>query len=407
MSNDENFAAAYREHYWAVSRYVARRLDGRSSEVEEVVAEVFTVAWRRRADLPPAPLPWLYGVARNCLANAVRGYGRRRRLVDRLGNDESAHGRQVAVGPEAEAPGAWVHEALARLSPADQEVLRLTAWEELGVEEVAVVLGCGVRAAAMRLHRARRRLRAEIDRLAVLGGAGRCVEVPRCVLVAAGRRGWSRSSPRPFGATAPQSPRRTIAMADELELLRSANPFTSDGPLYGDGPLDHHAERGLNRLLHDRRSRRRRLQWSLVATAAVAATVLTLVLGGPSSTPAVAAPRALVVQAHSTPVSLKQLAALAAATAVDGTPALRKGTHVQSWSLGMSDDKPPVTIPEERIVRWNADDSHTERVVEDGHVLKDTTYPPSWSDVPPDARPPHDVAGLRAYLQETAYSKTR
>lgn len=195
-------------------------------------------------------------------------------------------------------------------------------------------------------------------------------------------------------------------MADELELLRVANPFTGDGPLYGDGPLDHQAERGLNRLLHERRSRRRRVLWSLAATAAVGATVLTLVLGGPSGTPAVAAPRPLVVQAHSTPVSLKQLAALATAVAVDGTPALRRGTHVQTWSLGMSDDKPPVTVPEERIVRWNPDASHTERLVADGHVLKETTYPPSWSDVPPDARPPHDVAGLRAYLQEAAYSRT-
>ncbi|MFJ5212869.1 RNA polymerase sigma factor [Streptomyces nigra] len=165
MSNDEIFAAAYREHYWAVSRYVARRLDGRTSEVEEVVAEVFTVAWRRRGDLPDAPLPWLYGVARNCLANAVRGYRRRRRLVDRLGNDDAAHGRHIAAGPDAEPPGAWVHDALARLSPADQEVLRLAAWEELGVEEIAVVLGCGRRAASMRLHRARHRLKAEIDRL--------------------------------------------------------------------------------------------------------------------------------------------------------------------------------------------------------------------------------------------------
>lgn len=165
MSNDEIFAAAYREHYWAVSRYVARRLDGRTSEVEEVVAEVFTVAWRRRADLPGSPLPWLYGVARNCLANAVRGYGRRRRLVDRLGNDETAHGRQIVASPDAETPGAWIHDALARLSEADQEVLRLTAWEELGIDEVAVALGCGTRAASMRLHRARRRLRAEIDRM--------------------------------------------------------------------------------------------------------------------------------------------------------------------------------------------------------------------------------------------------
>ncbi|MFD8374769.1 RNA polymerase sigma factor [Streptomyces sp. NPDC059688] len=165
MSNDEIFAAAYREHYWAVSRYVARRLPGRTGEVEEVVAEVFTVAWRRRADLPASPLPWLYGVARNCLANAVRGYGRRRRLVDRLGNDEAAHGRHVVDSPDAEAPGAWVHEALDRLSAADREILRLAAWEELGAEEIAVALGCGRRAATMRLHRARRRLRTEIDRL--------------------------------------------------------------------------------------------------------------------------------------------------------------------------------------------------------------------------------------------------
>ncbi|MET8586646.1 RNA polymerase sigma factor [Streptomyces collinus] len=165
MSNDEIFAAAYREHYWAVSRYVARRLQGRAGEVEEVVAEVFTVAWRRRGDLPEAPLPWLYGVARNCLANAVRGYGRRRRLVDRIGNDETAHGRHIVDSPDAEGPGSWVHEALDRLSPADQEVLRLAAWEELGADEIAVALGCGSRAAAMRLHRARGRLRAEIDRM--------------------------------------------------------------------------------------------------------------------------------------------------------------------------------------------------------------------------------------------------
>jgi RNA polymerase sigma-70 factor (ECF subfamily) len=177
MSDDEIFAAAYRRHYWAVSRYVARRLDGGSGDVEEVVAEVFTVAWRRRCELPAHPLPWLYGVARNCLANAVRGHGRRRRLLDRLGNDETAHGRQFAASPNADAPGAWVHDALARLSPAGREVLRLTAWEELAIDEVAVALGCGSRAAAMRLHRARKRLRVEIDRMRITVGPG--TDAPR------------------------------------------------------------------------------------------------------------------------------------------------------------------------------------------------------------------------------------
>ena len=164
MSTDDSFAAAYREHYWAVSRFVARRLDaGEAHEVEEVVADVFSIAWRRRSELPEVPLPWLYAVARNCLANTVRGLGRRRRLLHRIGLNESAHGNQVVDSPDTERPGSWVHEALARLSPADQEALRLTTWEELGVDELAVALECSPGAAAMRLHRARRRLRAEID----------------------------------------------------------------------------------------------------------------------------------------------------------------------------------------------------------------------------------------------------
>ncbi|WP_326621195.1 RNA polymerase sigma factor [Streptomyces decoyicus] len=165
MSTDDAFAEAYRAHYWAVSRFVARRLDGQAHEVEEVVAEVFSTAWRRRAELPDAPLPWLYGVARNCLANTVRGLGRYRRLLHRLGNHEAAQRRQTVDSPDAERPGSWVHDALARLSPADQEVLRLTAWEELTIEELAVTLGCGQSAAAMRLHRARGRLRTQIERM--------------------------------------------------------------------------------------------------------------------------------------------------------------------------------------------------------------------------------------------------
>ncbi|MFG2359564.1 CU044_5270 family protein [Streptomyces sp. NPDC048521] len=216
-------------------------------------------------------------------------------------------------------------------------------------------------------------------------------------------------------------------MPDELDLLRHANPVPSDGPYFGDGPLDHRAERQLDRLLHrprpTRRTPRARLLWGLAATGVVLATALTVLLGGPNTQPALAAPRPLTVRAHSTPVPLAQLAELADAAAAGGSPRLRKGTHVQSWSLGMTEGKPPVTLPEERVVRWRADDSHTElvvatdprrpgrpvltdaggdpRLVADGHVLSRTTYPPSWSDAPPEAPPPHTPAALRAYLAET------
>ncbi|WP_329334495.1 CU044_5270 family protein [Streptomyces sp. NBC_01352] len=220
-------------------------------------------------------------------------------------------------------------------------------------------------------------------------------------------------------------------MADELELLRRANPVPVDAPHFGDGPLDHHAERQLNRLLHGQtpgpRSRAR-LAWGLVATAVVAALALTLVLGGPNTPPAVAAPRPLVVRADSTPVPLQLLAERAGQDAADGSPGLRKGTHVLTWSMGMSQDKPPVTFAEERIVRWKADDTHTElvvatdprhpgrpvlsdedgepRLVADGHVISRQTFGPSWSDAPPESAPPHDPTRLRAYLQEAGYRDT-
>ncbi|MFF0221471.1 CU044_5270 family protein [Streptomyces sp. NPDC004629] len=181
------------------------------------------------------------------------------------------------------------------------------------------------------------------------------------------------------------------------------------------------------RLLDDprpgRRRRRTRLAWSLAACAVVMATVLAALLGGTGTTPAIAAPRPLVVSPHSAAVPLDRLAELAEAAATDGSPRLRKGTHVQTWSLGMSDDRPPVTLPEERVVRWHADASHTELVVAtdprhpgrpvltdgddgprrvaDGQVLSRRTYPPSWSDAPPQAPPPHDPAQLRGYLAET------
>jgi hypothetical protein len=192
-------------------------------------------------------------------------------------------------------------------------------------------------------------------------------------------------------------------MADELELLRRANPVPTDGPHFGDGPLDHHAERRLNRLMRQRPSRRPRLLWGLAATAVVAGLVSALLFTGQTTTQAVAAPRPLVVQADSTPVSLETLAERA--RAADDSVELRKGTHVKSWSLGMSEDKPPITYPEERIVRWNADDSHTE-IVDDGHDRTTQTYPPSWSDAPPQSPPPHDVSRLRAYLREATHTDT-
>jgi RNA polymerase sigma factor (sigma-70 family) len=165
-SVDAAFEAAYRTCGTAVLGFALRRSATREDALD-VVAETFATAWRRRADLPAAPdevRPWLFGIARWCLANAVRSTRRAGRLGQRLADafvetaipDPSAlHEHRVA--------GRRVREALLRLSEDDRELVTLIAWEGLTPAEAATVLGLSAGTARVRLHRARTRLRAELS----------------------------------------------------------------------------------------------------------------------------------------------------------------------------------------------------------------------------------------------------
>ena len=53
--------------------------------------------------------------------------------------------------------------ALAALPPKEREALRLCAWEGLAPADAARVAGCAAPAFRVRLHRARRRLAAQLD----------------------------------------------------------------------------------------------------------------------------------------------------------------------------------------------------------------------------------------------------
>lgn len=166
---EQSFEQLYEQTYWSVLRYFARRVPGDDDHVRDLTAEVYLVAWRRRHALPPEPLPWLYGTARHVLGNDRRSTQRRRRLAERLGQDPT--GPDLDVAPHDHSNGlpgdhdnARVHVALDHLSESDQEVLRLAAWEELSPDQLALALRCSRSAAAMRLHRARERLRAVLER---------------------------------------------------------------------------------------------------------------------------------------------------------------------------------------------------------------------------------------------------
>lgn len=147
--------ALFRDHGRDVLAYALRRAD--PATAEDVVAEVFAVAWRRVERVPEdEPVLWLFAVARRVLANERRAARRRGALSAALG----ALARETE--PDRAGDG-HVLAALAALRPADREVLMLTAWEGLDARQAGVVLGCTPQAVHTRLHRARRRLEAELS----------------------------------------------------------------------------------------------------------------------------------------------------------------------------------------------------------------------------------------------------
>jgi RNA polymerase sigma-70 factor (ECF subfamily) len=155
---DHAFATFYEQHYPAVLAYVRRRTG--EATARDVVAETFLVAWRRWDDASPGGLPWLYRTAGLTLRNSERSLRRAARVVDRLAAEPASQGAPDPAETVARRDQAL--EALSGLAEIDRELLLLVAWERLDVHAAAAVVGCSAATAAVRLHRARRRLAARL-----------------------------------------------------------------------------------------------------------------------------------------------------------------------------------------------------------------------------------------------------
>lgn len=158
MDNAARFRALYAEAYAPVRRWAHHRgLQG--ADADDVVAETFTIAWRRFADIPDdAAIPWLFGVARNVVRNHRRAEGRRAALA------LVVPPAQPTLPPDEPADAVNIREALATLSDDDQEILRLVAWDDVPVADLPLALGCSAGAARVRLHRARQRFATAVTR---------------------------------------------------------------------------------------------------------------------------------------------------------------------------------------------------------------------------------------------------
>jgi len=151
VDSQARFEALYAAHNAAVRTYVCRRVD--SQDADDVVADVFVIAWRRLRDVPEDPLPWLIGVARRVMANRWRGVTRQAALRDRLMSERSRLASPASTIPQSRC----VLRALSAMRESDRETLLLVAWEGFAPARAAEVLGISPNAFSARLSRARRR----------------------------------------------------------------------------------------------------------------------------------------------------------------------------------------------------------------------------------------------------------
>ncbi len=152
----ERFAAMYelnraRVYAFAVSK-AGRQL------ADEILSEVFMIAWRKFDAMPDPPLPWLLVVARNVTMSQFRVTAREQSVADELRAWLPADGFTVPDIAEDVADRIAVLTALVQLPEADRELLTLVAWHGLTARSAAGVIGCSTAAFFVRLHRARRRL---------------------------------------------------------------------------------------------------------------------------------------------------------------------------------------------------------------------------------------------------------
>lgn len=155
----------FAEHAQRVYR-AAFRVTGNAADAEDVLQTVFLRLARREGDvdLGPGAPSYLYRAALNAALDVVRG--RRRAATEPLA-EQSGWPVDPAAGPELRHAGrelaAALRRALSTLPPRLAELFALRYLEGLDNREIARLTGSSQGVVAVQLHRARRRLRRELE----------------------------------------------------------------------------------------------------------------------------------------------------------------------------------------------------------------------------------------------------
>lgn len=156
-----SFERIFRSNYRAVEGFIAGQFP--NADTADVLSVTFTTAWRRFDEMPvDAAKGWLFGIARNTALNSLRGFRRRRARLDAYQAVRPPVVTELHDHDLAPDTVEALRAALDQLSEADREIVLLAGIHGLSGDDLAAAVGTSPGTAAVRLHRARRRLEAHL-----------------------------------------------------------------------------------------------------------------------------------------------------------------------------------------------------------------------------------------------------
>lgn len=158
------FEALFRAWHGEVFRWVARIVRDRAA-AEDVTAEAFWRAYRGRARFDPSRSfgAWMRRIATNAALDHLRRARADGGRVADVAGLPATDAREASSRDDRDA----VLTAVGRLSPALRVVVTLALVEEQPYAEIADALGISVAAVKVRVFRAVRALRSDLERLGV------------------------------------------------------------------------------------------------------------------------------------------------------------------------------------------------------------------------------------------------
>ena len=169
----DDFRTLYDQTARGLLAYLLRRAQN-SEDAADCLAETFLIAWNKRDQIPSDESQasrWLFGVARNVLR-------RDRAVDDKVTAATAALARELQDRNSSAPADDPVTLALKQLSPIDREIIEMLAWDQLAPREVATILDLSPNVVRIRAHRARLKLRQQLEHLGPVRGVPRAAMSP-------------------------------------------------------------------------------------------------------------------------------------------------------------------------------------------------------------------------------------